>query len=113
MENIKEEFETLLNQSQDYVDTRLELMKLQAVDKVSDVVSSLLSRMIVVLVIFMFIIFISIACSLLIGDLLGNNYYGFFIISGFYALIGLICSVFRHQLFKIPFGNLLIKKMLN
>jgi uncharacterized membrane protein len=113
MENIKEEFEDLLNQSKEYLDTRLELLKLQSVGKLSDVVSSVLSRMVVVLIAAMFIVLISIALSLLIGDMLGKTYYGFFIISGFYAVIGLICAIFRHQLFKKPIGNLMIKKMLN
>jgi hypothetical protein len=113
MENIKEEFENLLNKSHEYADTRIELLKLQSVDKLSDVVSSVLSRMVVVLVAAMFIILISIALALFIGDLLGKSYYGFFIISGFYALIGLICSVYRHQIFKKPIAASMIKKMLN
>ncbi|MCC7028937.1 MAG: phage holin family protein [Chitinophagaceae bacterium] len=113
MENIKEEFENLLKQSQEYADTRIELFKLQSVDKLSDVVSSVLSRMVVILIAGLFIVLVSIALSLLIGDLLGKSYYGFFIIAGFYALIGLICSVYRHQLFKGPIAASMIKKMLN
>ncbi len=113
MENVKQEFEILLKQSTDYVDTRLELLKLQSVSKLSDVVSSLLSRMVVILVSLMFISLVSVAVSLWLGSLLGKSYYGFFIISGFYALIGLICFQMRHRLFKKPIGNLLIRKMLN
>ncbi len=113
MENVKEEFEILYKQAQEYADTRLELLRLQSVDKLSDVVSSVLSRMIVVLFAAMFLVLLSIAAALLIGDLLGKAYYGFFIISGFYALIGLICFFFRHKFFKGPIHELMIKKILN
>lgn len=113
MENVKEEFENLLKQAQEYADTRLELTKLQSVDKLSDVVSSVLSRMIIVLLATMFLILLSIAAALLIGDLMGKTYYGFFIISGFYALIGLICLTQRHALFKRPINEMMIRKILN
>jgi hypothetical protein len=50
--------------------------------------------------------------ALLIGYWLGNSFYGFFIIGGFYAIIGLIFYARRGVWLKEPFSNMLIRKIL-
>jgi hypothetical protein len=49
---------------------------------------------------------------LLIGSWIGKSFYGFFIIGGVYAIIGLIFYAFRNQWLKEPFSNMLIRKIL-
>jgi hypothetical protein len=43
---------------------------------------------------------------------MGKSYYGFFVISGFYALLALIFGIFRKQLIKNPVNNSIIEQVL-
>jgi phosphoglycerol transferase MdoB-like AlkP superfamily enzyme len=103
---------TLFERAEDYSKTTIELFKLEAIDKSSDVVSSLVTRLAVFMAVVLFILIISIGIALWIGKLLGESYYGFFIIGCFYALIAILLSTFRHQWIKYPVSNSIIKQML-
>jgi hypothetical protein len=112
MENTKEDLELLFEKTADYVETRVELLKLQAVDKTSDVVSSLVV-MFIVTVIFSIVFFIlNIGLALWIGRLLGKTFEGFFIIAGFYAIVGLLIYLLKATFIKTGISNLIIKKLL-
>ena len=112
MSEIETPIEMLFGKAEDYGKTTLELLKLNAVDKSSDVISSLTSGLVLTIVIVLFIITASIGGALWIGELLGKSYYGFFIIAGFYLLVALLIHSFRNQLIKLPVSNYLISKML-
>ncbi len=104
--------EALFEKTNDYLETRFDLYKLKVVDKSSDIISSLASRLIVLLVFLLFIIIINIGIALLLGELLGKVYYGFFVLAGFYLIIGLIFYTNRKKWFKDPFADKLIRKFL-
>ncbi len=105
--------ESLFERTADYVETRMDLLKLKTVDKFSEAISSIVSGLALILFISFFVFLLNIGIALWIGDLLGKNYYGFLIVAGFYGLVGLIVYVFRRQWLKDPVSNLFIKKMLN
>ena len=75
--------ESLFERAEDYSRTTVELLKLQAIDKTADVVSSLISRMAVFITVALSVLIVNIGLALWIGELLGNAFYGFFIIGGF------------------------------
>ncbi len=104
--------ETLFERAEDYGKTTIKLIKLNAIDKSADVVSSLVSRIAVVIMVVLSIIIISIGVSLWIGKLLGETFYGFLIVGVFYALMALLLHVFRHQWIKYPVSNSIIKQMM-
>jgi hypothetical protein len=103
---------TLFERAEDYGKTTLNLLKLNAIDKSADVVSSLVSRLAVIMTVVFSVLIISIGLSLWIGKLLGDTFYGFFIVGGFYALLAILLQVFRHQWVKYPVSNSIIKQML-
>ena len=103
---------TLLERAEDYSKTTIELFKLHVIDKSADVVSALVTRLAVFMAIALFILIINIGIALWIGKLLGESYYGFFIIGGFYALIAILLRTFGHQWIKYPVSNSIIKQML-
>ena len=90
MENPISDVESLFEKAGDYVETRLDLFKLRAVDKSSDIISSLITTIIIALVSSIVFLILNIGIALWLGSLLGKIYYGFFIVAGFYAIIGLI-----------------------
>lgn len=113
MEDNKKMIETLLENVLDYSKTTIELAKLKALDKSSDIVSSFVPHSVVLLLISAFILFLNLGLAFWLGDLLGRTYYGFFVISAFYVLVGSIIHFFMHKRLKKSFRNFFIKQLLN
>ena len=82
--------ESLLDSAKEYGITSFELAKLKALDKATDVVSSLVPVTIVFVLVALFLLFLSLGVAFWLGDLLGKTFYGFFVVAGFYILCGLI-----------------------
>jgi hypothetical protein len=103
---------TLFERAEDYSKTTLKLLKLTAVDKSAEIISSLVSLIVVGMTIVLSLIIISIGVALWLGKLLGDTYYGFFIIGAFYMLLAILFNVFSKQWVKYPVSNSIIKQML-
>jgi phosphoglycerol transferase MdoB-like AlkP superfamily enzyme len=103
---------TLFERAEDYTKTTIKLFKLNAVDKSAELVSSLFSLLVVILAVVLSIVIISIGGALWIGKLLGDSFYGFFIIGAFYLFVAFLLHVFRKQWLKYPVSNSIIKKMM-
>ena len=113
MENkLNDNIESLFERAGEYIETRIDLYKLKAVDKSSDVLSSVISKMIVLLVFVMFIFIINIGIALLLGELLGKSWVGFFVLAGFYLITGIIFNYMRKKWFKGPIADKMIQKFL-
>jgi len=112
MEAISNHFESLISQAGEYAETKATLFKLKIADKTSDTVSDVASTMVVGLFLGLFLLCVSIGLALLIGEWLGKNYYGFFIVSGIYGIAGLIFHLNRKSLVKTPVSNFIITKIL-
>ncbi len=102
--------ETLFEKAQDYSKTSLELLKLNAIAKSSDVTSTLMARLIIFMVVALSVMIINIGIAFWLSDQLGKDWYGFFIVGIFYALFAIILFVFRHQWIKDPIQNAMIGK---
>ncbi len=104
--------EELYEKLKSYGETRFALIKLQLINKVSGFFSTLITTLIISVIMFVVILCISVGLALLIGSWLGNAYWGFFIISGIYIIIGLILYSSRGSLLKTPVSDKLIKEMI-
>ena len=104
--------ETLFERAEEYSKTTLKLFTLNAIDKSADVASSLVSRLAVVMTVALSIIIFTIGLSLWIGKQLGETFYGFFIMGGFYVLLSLLLHFLRHQWIKYPVRNTMIRQMM-
>ncbi len=104
--------ESLIEKGEQYGKTTLELLKLKTLDKSADVVSNLVSWLIVLIFAVLFFLILNIGVALWLGELLGKSYYGFFVVSGFYALLSLIFGIFRKQIVKNPVNNSIIEQVL-
>ncbi len=103
---------SLIEKSQDYLETKIEITKLKTVEKSSDILSSIVVLILLVFLALLCFLFISIALALYLGSLIGSQHTGFFIMGGFYGIVFLIIYLLRDKWIKIPVANLLIKKML-
>ncbi len=111
MENNSGQINSLFEKSKDYLETRIELAKLKISEKTSDVVSDLISKLIVVSLISVFVLMLNIGIALWLGELLGKNYYGFFVLAAFYGIVGLVAYLLREKWIEQPVTNAIIKKM--
>jgi len=104
--------ESLFGQTKEYVDTRIQLLKLKAIDKTSSVASAVAVGVALFVIFFIFFVIFNIGIALLIGDLIGRSWAGFLILAVVYAIVGLVVFKMRDKLFKIPVAGMLIRKFL-
>ncbi|WP_298396888.1 hypothetical protein [Flavobacterium sp.] len=112
METFAKNKDLLFDKIEKYTDTSIDLIKLNAVEKSADVLSSLTSSIVVFIIFAMFTLFVNIGVSLFIGKLLNENYLGFLIVSTFYLVVGILVYYNRHKLIKTPLSNMIIIKLL-
>jgi hypothetical protein len=104
--------ELLFESLETYSKTTFELAKLKALEALSKGIAALFARMGVVVMLLLFVVLLSIGVAMLLGDLLGKPYYGFFIVAGFYLIATLLSHFFLYQWIKAPIGHILINQVL-
>lgn len=102
--------EMLIEKIEQYGKTNLELFRLKAIDKATDVFASVATRLVFFSIITLFILLITIGLSLYIGDILGKSYYGFFAMAGLYFIIGIVFFALRKPLDN-SFNDFLINQI--
>jgi hypothetical protein len=112
IEEQQHDIDTLLSDAGDYIETRSTLWKLKAIESLSDVSGELVSGLALIGIASLVVLIFSTGLALLIGYWLGRSFYGFFIVGGAWAIVGLVFFAFRNQWLKEPFSNLLIRKIL-
>jgi hypothetical protein len=112
METTSDTFESLFEKAENFGKTTYELSKLKALETTTVVTTSLVARLIVIIMITMFTLVFNIGIALFLGEILGKSYYGFFIIAGFYLLVGIVLHFFLHNWIKKPLSDLIITKAL-
>lgn len=111
MEEQKHQMELLFDRVSDYLETRLELFKLKATHKSTDIISSVTSKLIFILIVTLVVFMVNIGLALWLGDVLGASYYGFFALAGLYLLIAFIFQGVKGKLVETPISNAIIKKL--
>jgi hypothetical protein len=101
--------ETFVEHAKDYAELRLELTKLEASAKISNVVSSVASVVVTGVLGLFTLLFVSIGVAWWIGQVNDNPSMGFFIVAGFYALLGVVFYLMRESLVRIPVVNKLLQ----
>ncbi len=101
----------LLEKAGQYSKTSVEQLKLQSLDKVSDISSMLISRLLFVIAGSLFLLTLNIAIALWLGEIMGKSYYGFLVVTAFYGLLGIVLLLV-HPLIKAHVNNSIVKQML-
>ena len=112
MEDNTSTIEMLFERAEDYTKTTIDLVKLTAVDKTADVLSSLISRLTVSIIFVLFAFLVNIGLSFWVGELVGKIYYGFFIVSSIYLVLAIVLYIVKDKVLKMPISNFIIAKML-
>lgn len=104
--------ESILTKAGEVAETKVELWKLKAAGKMSETLSSVISKAAILLLSMVALTILSFGLAYWLGSELGNVYYGFFIVGGFYALAGLLVFIFRKTWITGPINNLIIGKII-
>jgi hypothetical protein len=105
--------ELLFEKTGQYTKKSVELYRLKAIGKSADVISGLAVRVVVISIITLFFLVFNIGSALWIGERFGRDYYGFFTVAGFYALLGIIIYIFRNRWIKVPIRDSILMQGLN
>ena len=112
MNSTIDNIEKLVASVTDVAETKVELLKLRAAGKISASLSSLVAIMMVMVFCGAALTIISFGFAYWIGSGLNNVYAGFFIVGGFYALVGLLFFFNREKWVQRPLSNLFIDKII-
>ncbi len=107
-----DKIEKLVASVSDVAETKAELLKLRAAGKISTSLSTFVAIIMTVVFGGVALSIVSFGFAYLIGSKLDNLSYGFFIIGGFYALVGLLVFINREKWIQVPVSNLFIDKII-
>ena len=111
MEKVFAKMEELTDSVKEYVNTRVESVKLYVSEKSSALVANLVAGMLVAAVFLFFLIFAGIALALVLGEWTGKLWAGFLIVAGIYLLFGIIVWIAREKIIRLPVMNAMIKQL--
>ena len=112
METVTDSIESLIEKTEVYSRTSLELARLKALETTTVVVTTIISRISVIVLILLSVLICNIGLALLFGDMLGKNYYGFFIVGAFYLVAAVFAHFFFSHWIRKPFSGLIITQAL-
>ena len=103
---------SLFERTEHFTRTSAELYRLKSIDKSADVISTLTAHLVVIIALVLFFLIVNIGIALWLGEWIGKAYYGFFIVAGFYAVIGVILYFAGTKWIKTPLQNAIITQAL-
>lgn len=112
MEDNSKLIDSLLERATEYGKTGFELVKLNALDKTSDVVSSFIPHSVIFIFIASFLFFLNVGLAFWLGQILGNICFGFFVVAAFYGITGIYIRLFMYKWLKKYACDYFIKQAL-
>ena len=113
MEQNTTTIEKLIEKAEIYSKNSLELLKYDVVYKSADIFSNLAVKLSITLVVVIFLLFINIGLAIILGEYLGEVYYGFIAVGLAYLFIAITLFIFKEEWIKNPVSNFIISKMNN
>lgn len=104
--------ETVYAKIEDLVSNQQEIIKLKVYSKSADMATFLVMKIIMFVVVGLFVLFLNIGLSIWLGEILGETYYGFFALAGFYAIAALIIKTFLYSNIEYKINNFFLFKIL-
>ena len=97
-----EEINNIRKDIQEYIEVRVDLLRLHLAENLSRLSSSAVSAVILGYLLFFILLFLSFAAGYFFASLLHSNELGFLCIAGFYVLVLLIFLVLRKRIIEKP-----------
>ncbi|RFS23368.1 hypothetical protein DVR12_10145 [Chitinophaga silvatica] len=114
---MEDNFSNYFNQTgkvaKEYLETRLDLIKLQAAGKLSKALGLFFSLTMAFLLFFFVVVFLGMVFGFWIGEMTNSYTIGFSCAAGLFILLFLVIMIFRKPLIQRPLGKLLLSELLD
>ncbi len=114
---MEDNFSNYFNQTgkvaKEYLETRLDLIKLQAAGKLSKALGLFFSLILAFLLFFFVIVFLGMVLGFWIGEMTNSFTLGFSCSAGLFVILLGIILAFRKPLVQIPLSNMLVRELLS
>ena len=104
--------ETLVHRTAEYGKTSYALIKLKALERTSDVVSTFVPYALLLLLFSAFLLFLSFGLASWLGELMGYAYLGMFAVALIYGVIGVAMHFLLHRWLKSLVSDYIINLVL-
>ncbi len=101
-ETLSEELSDIKNEINHYIQSKIDLTKLQAAEDLSRFVSKIAIKLVLFYIAMFVLLFASMAGAFAIGSYTQSNELGFLIIAGIYFLLAFVFYLFRGKLVQTP-----------
>jgi hypothetical protein len=108
---IRTTVDNLRNLAQEYVETQVELLKVQAAEKISLLVSKIMAYMVLSFFLLFFLLFASIALAYVLSEWMGRPYAGFLTVAAIYLVLGVGIFRGRERLLRRPLLNAIVREL--
>ena len=105
--------ESLIEKVTGYSKTSYELVLLKVVDKSSDRISSFVPSTVGLFLFVTIMLFINLGMAFWLGKIMGELFYGFFLVASFYVFVTIIFYLFMRNWVKRIFYDYIIRQLLN
>ena len=95
----------------EYVEVRVEEVRLKVAEQSSGLIANLMARIMIFLAIILALIFASIALGIVLGNWWGKMWLGFLVVCGIYLLLAWIIWSVRESLIRIPMMNSILSHL--
>ena len=110
MEDIKK-VEDLFDHAREYVNIRIDEVKLAVAERVSAVMAMVIATAVVNIIFLLCLVFASAAGAFALGVWLKSYWLGFLVVAGLYFLAGLLVWAAKERLIRAPIMNAIIRQL--
>jgi len=99
----------MIQKFQEYLNSRLLLLRLEISEKISKTLAALLRRILLLMLFMLFVVFASIALALHLGEIMNSTVYGFLTVGGGFLVLFFLIWILAKPLLEKPFMDQVIK----
>ncbi len=101
-ESLSDELSDIKNEISSYVQSKIDLTKLQIAEDLSRLISSIAIKVVLFYIALFMLIFLSMAAAFAIGSYFNSNQVGFLLVAGVYFVSGIIFYLLKGILIQTP-----------
>ena len=107
----KSKLETMFGNMKEYAETRFDIVVLNAQDKATNVIASVVSSAVMGMLGIFILLFASIGGAWALGEYLHSPSIGFFAVAGFYLVVAVLLFLNREKWIRTPIINSILRKI--
>ena len=111
MEDTFAKAEDLAEHVKEYINNRMDAVKLSAAEKSSKLAATVIASVVVAIFFIIFLFFASTALAFVFSRLTGELSWGFLIVSGIYLLLGAIVWLLKDRILQLPVMNAILRQL--